>query len=82
MNGDCIKESLVYYATINCNDKNSKPKRYKGSCKPSFKKRCGNHKKSFKVSFYKHDTKLSTEYKNEATKPTDILEDKRNMQIL
>ena len=26
MNGACLKESLVYYATINCNDKNYKPK--------------------------------------------------------
>ena len=64
MDGDCIKESLVYYATISCNDKNYKPKRYKGSCKPSFKKRCSNQKKLFNVPFYKHDTKLSTEYWN------------------
>ena len=39
MKGDCLKESLVYYATINCNDKNYKPKLYKGSCETSFKKR-------------------------------------------
>ena len=39
MNGDCLKESLVYYATISCNDKNYKPKLYKGSCETSFKKR-------------------------------------------
>ena len=25
MNGACLKESLVYYATISCNDKNYKP---------------------------------------------------------
>ena len=64
MNGDCLKESLVYYATISCNDKNYKPKLYKGSCETSFKKRYSNHKKSFNVPLYKHDTKLSTEYWN------------------
>ena len=36
MNGDCLKESLIYYATISCNDKNYKPKLYKGSCETSF----------------------------------------------
>ena len=62
MNGACLKESLVYYATISCNDKNYKPKLYKGSCETTFKKRFSNHKKSFNVPLYKHDTKLSTEY--------------------
>ena len=55
MNGACLKESVVYYATISCNDKNYKPKLYKESCKTSFKKRYSNHKKSFNVSLYKHD---------------------------
>ena len=63
-NSDWLKESLVCYANITCNDKNYKPKLYKGSCEISFKKRSSNHKKSFKVPFYKHDTKLSTEYWN------------------
>ena len=62
MNGACLKESLVYYATISCKDKNYQPKLYKGSCETSFKKRYSNHKKSFNVPLYKHDTKLSTEY--------------------
>ena len=31
MNGACLKESLVYYATISCNDKNYQPKLYKGN---------------------------------------------------
>ena len=44
MNGACLKESLVYYATISCNDKNYQPKLYKGSCETSFKKRYSNHK--------------------------------------
>ena len=65
MNGACLKESLVYYTTISCNDKNYKPKLYKGT---SFKKHYSNHKKSFNVPLYKHDTKLSTEYCNLKTK--------------
>ena len=36
MNGACLKESLVYYATVSCNDKNYKPKLYKGGCKTTF----------------------------------------------
>ena len=68
MNGACL--SLVYYATTNCNDKNYKPKVYKGSCKTSFKKRYSNLKKSFKVPLYidKHDIKLTTEYWSLKTK--------------
>ena len=62
--GACLKESLVYYATITCNDKNYKSRLYKGSWETSFKKRYSNHKKSFNVPFYKNDTKLSTEYWN------------------
>ena len=61
MSGSCLKESLVYFATISCNDKNYKRKLNKGSCETSFKKRHSNHKKSFNVPLYKHDTKLSTE---------------------
>ena len=64
MNGACLKESLVYYATVCCKDKNYKPKLYKGSCGTSFRKRYSNYKKSFNVPLYKHDTKLSTEYRN------------------
>ena len=44
-NGGCLKESLVYYAIISCNDKNYKPKLYKGNCKISFEKCYSNHKK-------------------------------------
>ena len=64
MNGLCLKESLVYYATISCNDKNYKPKLYEESCEISFKKRYSNNKNSFNVPLYKHDTKLSAEYWN------------------
>ena len=76
---------LVYYATISCNDNNYKAKLYKESCKTIFKKHYSNHKRSFNVPLYKHDTKLSTEYwnlQNEATKSTDILEEERNIQAL
>ena len=55
----------------------------------TFRKRCSNCKKPFKVSLYidKHDTKLSTEYwslkmKQDITEPSDILEIKRNIQVL
>ena len=64
MNGACLKESLIYYAITSCNDNNYKPKLYKGSRKITFKKCFSNHKKSFNVPPYKHDTKLSTEYWN------------------
>ena len=59
MNGACL--SLVYHATRNCNDKNYKPKLYKGSCETSFKKRHSIRKKSFNVPLYidKRDSKLS-----------------------
>ena len=86
MNGACLKESLVYYPTISFNNKNYKPKLYKRSCEITFKKRFSNHKKSFNVPLYKHDTKLAInrilELKNEATKHTDILENKRSIQVL
>ena len=68
MNGASLKGSLVYYPTMCYNDKNYQSKLYKGSCKRSFKKRYSNHKKSFNVPLYKHDTKLLTEYWNLKTK--------------
>ena len=68
MNVACL--SSVYYPIINCNDKNYKPKLYRGSCETSFKKRYSNCKKSFNVPLYidKHDTKLPTEYWSLKTK--------------
>ena len=71
MNGACL--SLVYYSTINCNDKNYKLKLYKGSFETSFKKRYSNRKKSFNVPLYKHDNKLSTEYWTLKTKQLNPL---------
>ena len=44
MKGACLKEVLAYYATISCNNKNYKPKLYKGSCETSFKKRYSHRK--------------------------------------
>ena len=49
MNSACLNESLVYYATISYNDKNYKPKLYKGSCEKSFKKHYSKRKQSFNV---------------------------------
>ena len=46
MNVACLKENLVYYATISCNDNNYQPKLYEGSCETSFKKRYSNDKKN------------------------------------
>ena len=73
MNGACFQKSLVYYATISCNNKNFKLELYKGSCETSFKKRYSNHKKSFNILFYKHDTKLSMEYWNVKTEQLNPL---------
>ena len=49
----------------NCQQKENCPMKgacLKESCETSFKKCYSNHKKSFNVPLYKHDTKLSTEY--------------------
>ena len=60
INSACLKETLGYYGTISSHDKNHKPKLYEGSWETTFKKRFSNHKKSFNVPLYKHNTKLST----------------------
>ena len=49
MNGTCLKESLIYYDTISCNDKKYKSKPYKGSCETTFERRFSNHQKSFNM---------------------------------
>ena len=86
MNGAFLRqESLLYYATISCNDKNYKPKLSKGSCETSFKKRYSNHKKIFNAPLYKQEIKLSTEYlgpKNETTKLKDIFDDESTIKVL
>ena len=60
----CLKESLVYYATISCNNKDYNSKLYKGSCKTGFKKHYSNQRKLFNVPLCKHSTKLSIEHWN------------------
>ena len=62
MNGTCLQENLVYYATISCNDKNYTPKLYKGSCETNFRKRYSNQKKLFNTPLYNYNTKLSMDY--------------------
>ena len=62
MRGACLTENILYYARISCDDKTYEPKLYKGICKTTFKKRYGNHKKSFSVKKNKNDAKLFTEY--------------------
>ena len=62
MNGDCLKESLVCYATISWNDKNYKQKLYKSTILQTW------HQAINRI----------LEIENKATKPTDALEDKRN----
>ena len=61
MNGFCLTKCLLYYATITY-DKENYTKLYKRISETTFKKRYGNHKKSFNVPTYKNDTNLSTEY--------------------
>ena len=57
MSRACLKESLVYYANISCNNMNYKPKLYQGNCETSFN-----------VPLNERDTKLSTDYWNLKTK--------------
>ena len=57
MNGLCLTESLLYYATITC-DKENYTKLYKGICETTFKRRYANHNKSFNIPAYKNDTEL------------------------
>ena len=80
---------MVYYATMSCNDKNYKPKLYKGVTKQVLRSAIITTKNN--LTYYCKST-ISVEdiqdisgileFKEEATKPTDILEDKRNVQVL
>ena len=62
MNGLCLASSLLYQATIKCNDSKYKQKRYKGIWETTFKKRYANPKNSFHLIKSKSDTTLSIEY--------------------
>ena len=64
INGLCLASSILYQATIKCSDNKYKPKRHKGVCETTFKKRYVNHKKSFNFIRSKNDTSLSIEYWN------------------
>ena len=56
LNGNCLKKSLVYKATLST-DNNSKY--YFGLCETTFKTRYYNHQQSFKVSNKRNSTELS-----------------------
>ena len=58
MNGDCLKQSVVYQATVSTND--GRPDQtYVGLTENSFKTRFANHKASFSTPSKKHSTELS-----------------------
>ena len=59
MNGDCLKQSVVYQATVSTND-DRRDQSYVGLTENSFfKTRFTNHKASFSNPSKKHSTKLS-----------------------
>ena len=62
MNGLCLTSSILYQATIKCNDSKYKQKGYKGICETDYKKCFANHKKIFNLIKSKNDTNLSIEY--------------------
>ena len=55
---ECCRPNVIYHATVKHDD--GKTAEYIGSTEPEFKKRYGNHKKSFKSSKYKHESTLAT----------------------
>ena len=58
MNGNCLKQSVVYQATVSTND--GRPDQtYVGLTENSFKTRFTNHKASFSTPSKKHSTELS-----------------------
>ena len=54
----CLQEEIVYQAEANAGD--GEVKYYTGLTEPDFKKRFGNHKKSFEHLRYSHETTLSS----------------------
>ena len=56
--GECYEPSVVYHATLTHDD--GRTAEYVGCTEPNFKKRYGNHKKSFRHIDYKSETTLST----------------------
>ena len=49
INGLCLTSSVLYQTTIKCSDSKYKQKMCKGICDRTFKKRYGNHEKSFNL---------------------------------
>ena len=58
LDGQCLAENIVYQAKVDSSDGGSQL--YIGITAPQFKKRLGNHIKSFKNERYAHETTLST----------------------
>ena len=58
LGGQCLAENIVYQATVSSTD--GAIEKYVGLTAPQFKKRLGNHKKSFKNAKYAHETTLSS----------------------
>ena len=58
LSGNCLKESVVYQATVSTED-NNPPQTYVGLTENSFKTRYSNHKSSFSHANKRHNTELS-----------------------
>ena len=58
MGNKCLTSQIVYPADVS-NNKDNKTKSYYGQTETSFKKRYGNHKRSFIHEQHKNDTELS-----------------------
>ena len=54
--------TIVYEATIKCNEQTYGENIYVGIAVTTFKKRYSNHKRSFNLTVYKNDTELSKEF--------------------
>ena len=59
---NCQAENIVCEAIITCNERNYGENIYIVIAKTTFKKRYSNHKRSFNLPAYKHDTELSKEF--------------------
>ena len=58
LSGNCLKESVVYQATVSTEDHNP-PQSYVGLTENSFKTRYSNHKSSFSNANKRHNTELN-----------------------
>ena len=62
LNEKCLTNIVLYKASINPNEENSKTKINYGVSETTFKLRYVNHKKTFNNIKYQTDTELSNEY--------------------